>query len=173
MSGRSFYLFISPEKCSQIWKQSWYCTEHEILSYFEILFSCIAFCLLTRYSFIFFPLPDFLLYPNITLFCLWRLGYSADSLHGDKSQQLRDRAMERFRNSNLRILVATDVASRGLDVKVCTISHVVPVSCTVGERLYNQNATVFLILWSCVSLAENSDLCIVTESVTNINGRFL
>ena len=48
-----------------------------------------------------------------------------------------------------------------------------PVSCTVGERIYNQNATVLLILCSCVSLAENSDLCIVTERVTNINGRFL
>ena len=53
-------------------------------------------------------------------YLLHRLGYAADSLHGDKSQQLRDRAMERFRNSNLKILVATDVASRGLDVKVHT-----------------------------------------------------
>lgn len=48
---------------------------------------------------------------------LHRQGFAVDSLHGDKSQQLRDRAMDRFRNSKLRILIATDVASRGLDVK--------------------------------------------------------
>ena len=54
---------------------------------------------------------------DISNFC-FRLGYAADSLHGDKSQQLRDRAMEKFRNGQLRVLIATDVASRGLDVKV-------------------------------------------------------
>jgi ATP-dependent RNA helicase DeaD len=43
-------------------------------------------------------------------------GYSADSLHGDMTQSRRDRAMLRFRNKQLSILVATDVAARGLDV---------------------------------------------------------
>src|SRR5262245_22699488 len=43
-------------------------------------------------------------------------GYSADSLHGDMSQNLRDRVMNRFRKSGLEFLVATDVAARGLDV---------------------------------------------------------
>jgi superfamily II DNA/RNA helicase len=63
---------------------------------------------------------------NITalLHCITcRLGYACDSLHGDKTQQLRDKAMEKFRNSSLRILIATDVASRGLDVKVTTNTH--------------------------------------------------
>lgn len=56
-------------------------------------------------------------------FCVsCRLGYAVDTLHGDKNQQMRDRAMERFRNGQLRVLIATDVASRGLDVKV---KHVV------------------------------------------------
>ena len=49
---------------------------------------------------------------------LTRLGYTSDSLHGDKTQDMRDRAMERFREGSLRILIATDVASRGLDIKV-------------------------------------------------------
>ncbi len=43
-------------------------------------------------------------------------GYSADRLHGDMSQALRDRVMNRFRKSGLEFLVATDVAARGIDV---------------------------------------------------------
>lgn len=43
-------------------------------------------------------------------------GYSADRLHGDMSQALRDRVMSRFRKSGLEFLVATDVAARGIDV---------------------------------------------------------
>src|SRR5688572_11900945 len=43
-------------------------------------------------------------------------GYSADRLHGDMSQALRDRVMNKFRKSGLEFLVATDVAARGIDV---------------------------------------------------------
>jgi ATP-dependent RNA helicase DeaD len=43
-------------------------------------------------------------------------GYSADRLHGDMSQMMRDRVMTRFRKSGLEFLVATDVAARGIDV---------------------------------------------------------
>lgn len=43
-------------------------------------------------------------------------GYNADALHGDLSQAQRDHVMNRFRIRNLQILVATDVAARGLDV---------------------------------------------------------
>jgi ATP-dependent RNA helicase DeaD len=43
-------------------------------------------------------------------------GYSADSLHGDMTQSSRDKAMLRFRRKQSSILVATDVAARGLDV---------------------------------------------------------
>ena len=49
-------------------------------------------------------------------------GYNADALHGDMNQQQRDRVMERFRNRRLQILVATDVAARGIDVQ--EITHV-------------------------------------------------
>lgn len=44
-------------------------------------------------------------------------GYAVDTLHGDMSQAMRTKAMDRFRRGQLRILVATDVAARGLDVK--------------------------------------------------------
>jgi ATP-dependent RNA helicase DeaD len=44
-------------------------------------------------------------------------GYSADRLHGDMSQAMRDRVMHKFRKSGLEFLVATDVAARGIDVE--------------------------------------------------------
>ncbi|HKJ90172.1 MAG TPA: DEAD/DEAH box helicase, partial [Oceanipulchritudo sp.] len=44
-------------------------------------------------------------------------GYMADKLHGDMSQMMRERVMERFRRRSVEFLVATDVAARGLDVK--------------------------------------------------------
>lgn len=50
-------------------------------------------------------------------------GYSADSLHGDLTQQQRDRVMRNFKNKSLQLLVATDVAARGIDVS--GITHVV------------------------------------------------
>ncbi|MBT9450534.1 DEAD/DEAH box helicase [Akkermansia glycaniphila] len=43
-------------------------------------------------------------------------GYAVDRLHGDMPQNLRERVMDSFRRGNLRILVATDIAARGLDV---------------------------------------------------------
>lgn len=52
-----------------------------------------------------------------------RDGYNSDALHGDLAQSDRDRVMQRFREGNLQLLVATDVAARGLDVS--NISHVI------------------------------------------------
>lgn len=43
-------------------------------------------------------------------------GYLADGLHGDLTQNQRDRVMNKFKNGNIEILVATDVAARGIDV---------------------------------------------------------
>jgi len=54
---------------------------------------------------------------------LIRDGYNADSLHGDLSQAQRDHVMNRFRNRTLQMLVATDVAARGLDVN--DLTHVI------------------------------------------------
>ena len=50
-------------------------------------------------------------------------GYNADSLNGDLSQPQRDHVMNRFREKHIQLLVATDVAARGLDVN--NLSHVI------------------------------------------------
>ena len=50
-------------------------------------------------------------------------GYSADSLHGELSQAQRDLVMQKFRQRHLQLLVATDVAARGLDVN--DLTHVI------------------------------------------------
>ena len=50
-------------------------------------------------------------------------GYNADALHGDLSQSQRDFVMQRFRGKHLHMLVATDVAARGLDVN--DLTHVI------------------------------------------------
>lgn len=42
--------------------------------------------------------------------------FKVDSLHGDMTQQVRDKVMNKFRNGNINVLVATDVAARGLDI---------------------------------------------------------
>lgn len=54
---------------------------------------------------------------------LMHQGYSADALHGDLSQAQRDTVMKKFRLKNIQILVATDVAARGLDVN--DLTHVI------------------------------------------------
>jgi len=50
-------------------------------------------------------------------------GFSADALHGGKSQPQRTRALKRFKNSEVTVLVATDVAARGIDIS--DITHVI------------------------------------------------
>lgn len=76
-------------------------------------------------------------YPNIygIVFCrtrqetkdvaekLMQDDYNADALHGDLSQAQRDYVMSRFRNKSLHMLVATDVAARGLDVN--DLTHII------------------------------------------------
>ena len=54
---------------------------------------------------------------------LTREGYDIDALHGDLSQQQRDKVMGQFRDKSLQLLIATDVAARGIDV--VGITHVI------------------------------------------------
>lgn len=61
-------------------------------------------------------------------------GYTADALHGELSQAQRDRVMTRFRKKTIQILVATDVAARGIDVT--DLTHVVHYSLPDDPEVY-------------------------------------
>ena len=54
---------------------------------------------------------------------LTRAGIQAEPIHGNKSQTARQRALKNFREGSMRVLVATDVVARGIDVE--DISHVI------------------------------------------------
>jgi superfamily II DNA/RNA helicase len=54
---------------------------------------------------------------------LVRRGFRADAIHGNKKQNQRIRTLEKFKNNQIQILIATDVASRGLDIP--NVSHVI------------------------------------------------
>jgi superfamily II DNA/RNA helicase len=61
-------------------------------------------------------------------------GFSASPLHGDMAQVAREKALAKFRENKIRVLVATDVAARGIDVQ--GISHVINYTCPEDEKTY-------------------------------------
>lgn len=61
-------------------------------------------------------------------------GYNADALHGDLSQSQRDYVMDRFRQKQLQVLVATDVAARGIDVD--DLTHVINYTLPDDPEIY-------------------------------------
>ena len=65
-------------------------------------------------------------------------GYNADALHGDLSQAQRDEVMGRFRKRHLQILVATDVAARGLDID--DLTHVINFNLPDSAEIYTHRS---------------------------------
>ena len=65
-------------------------------------------------------------------------GYNADALHGDLSQSQRDEVMKRFRKAQLQLLVATDVAARGLDVN--NLSHIINYNLPDDPEIYTHRS---------------------------------
>ncbi len=65
-------------------------------------------------------------------------GYNADALHGDLSQSQRDEVMNRFRKAQLQLLVATDVAARGLDVN--NLSHIINYNLPDDPEIYTHRS---------------------------------
>ena len=61
-------------------------------------------------------------------------GFTAEVLNGDLSQELRERVLQRFRNNQIKVLVATDVAARGLDIE--HVSHVFNYDLPQDPELY-------------------------------------
>ncbi len=69
---------------------------------------------------------------------LIRDGYNADALHGDLTQSQRDQVMRRFRNRSLQMLVATDVAARGIDVD--DITHIINYNLPDDPEIYTHRS---------------------------------
>ncbi len=65
-------------------------------------------------------------------------GYNADALHGDLSQVQRDTVMQKFRVRNLQLLVATDVAARGLDVD--DLTHIINYNLPDDHEVYTHRS---------------------------------
>jgi superfamily II DNA/RNA helicase len=61
-------------------------------------------------------------------------GFSASPLHGDMAQIAREKALAKFRENKIRVLVATDVAARGIDV--AGVSHVINYTCPEDDKTY-------------------------------------
>ncbi|MSZ77292.1 MAG: DEAD/DEAH box helicase, partial [Actinobacteria bacterium] len=61
-------------------------------------------------------------------------GFSSSPLHGDMAQVAREKALTKFREDKLRVLVATDVAARGIDVR--GVSHVINYTCPEDDKTY-------------------------------------
>ena len=61
-------------------------------------------------------------------------GFSAGALHGDMAQVAREKTLTRFRSDKLDVLVATDVAARGIDVQ--GVTHVINYSCPEDDKAY-------------------------------------
>jgi superfamily II DNA/RNA helicase len=61
-------------------------------------------------------------------------GFKASPLHGDMAQVAREKALTKFRENKMRVLVATDVAARGIDVQ--GVSHVINYTCPEDEKTY-------------------------------------
>jgi superfamily II DNA/RNA helicase len=88
---------------------------------------------------------------------LSQAGHSADAIHGDLRQNKRDRVIANFRNKKYRILVATDVASRGLDIP--HIEHVINYDLPQCAEDY-----IHRIGRTARAGAEGSAMCLVTPS---------
>ncbi|KAA6352571.1 DEAD-box ATP-dependent RNA helicase CshA [termite gut metagenome] len=69
---------------------------------------------------------------------LMQEGYNADSLHGELSQAQRDAVMQKFRIRNLQLLVATDVAARGLDVD--DLTHIINYGLPDDQEIYTHRS---------------------------------
>lgn len=74
-----------------------------------------------------------MLVTDLTQYMIER-GYKVDCLHGDKDQKSREKTMQAFRDKRIKVLICTDVASRGLDVK--EVTHVVNYSIPRETEVY-------------------------------------
>ena len=84
-------------------------------------------------------------------------GISAEAIHGDIQQRIREKTLEKFKRGEIKVLVATDVAARGLDTML--VAHNGPLSTILMMLLEMPNSAVNRLwfeqgCWSCVELGE-------------------
>ncbi len=104
---------------------------------------------------------------------LVREGYDIDALHGDLTQQQRDKVMSRFREKNLQLIIATDVAARGIDVKEMT--HVINYELPDDMEVYTHRSGRTGRAGNqgiCLSIITNREVGRIRQIERLINARF-
>lgn len=92
---------------------------------------------------------------------LMKLGYHVSPLHGDMDQKMRSKVLERFKNKALQVIVATDVAARGIDVN--DISHVINYELPDDPEVYTHRS-------GRTARAGKSGICLSIVSPKEISG---
>ena len=100
-------------------------------------------------------------------------GYNVEALHGDLTQQQRDRVMQRFRNQDLQILIATDVAARGIDVE--GITHVINYELPDDMEVYTHRSGRTARAGKsgiCISICHSRESYKIRQLEKMVNARF-
>lgn len=92
---------------------------------------------------------------------LMKMGYHVSPLHGDMDQKMRSKVLERFKNKALQVIVATDVAARGIDVN--DISHVINYELPDDPEVYTHRS-------GRTARAGKSGICMSIVSPKEISG---
>jgi ATP-dependent RNA helicase DeaD len=104
---------------------------------------------------------------------LTKAGYDIEALHGDLTQQQRDKVMGRFRNKSLQLLIATDVAARGIDVD--GITHVINYELPDDMEVYTHRSGRTARAGRsgiCMSLCHSRETFKIKQTEKLINARF-
>ncbi len=100
-------------------------------------------------------------------------GYDIEALHGDLTQQQRDKVMGRFRNKTLHLLIATDVAARGIDVD--GITHVINYELPDDMEVYTHRSGRTARAGKsgiCISICHSRELFKIRQLEKMINAKF-
>lgn len=100
-------------------------------------------------------------------------GYDIEALHGDLTQQQRDKVMQRFRDKNLQLLIATDVAARGIDVE--GITHVINYELPDDMEVYTHRSGRTARAGKsgiCISICHSREVFKIRQIEKMINAQF-
>lgn len=104
---------------------------------------------------------------------LMKMGYHVSPLHGDMDQKMRSKVLERFKNKALQVIVATDVAARGIDVN--DISHVINYELPDDPEVYTHRSGRTARAGKsgiCMSIVSPKQISIVRQIERLVNQKF-